>query len=78
MRKGEYIRLDEDVLKMSSEDKDERRLQDVFFTTSLSRRMFAEIYALVFVSKFTVSLAYTSFATIGTAIIRCSRPVSRN
>ena len=37
---GEYIRLDQDVLKTSSEDKDERHLQDIFKTSS-SRRMFA-------------------------------------
>ena len=37
----EYIRLDQDVLNTSCEDKDERRLQYVFKTSS-SRRMFAE------------------------------------
>ena len=35
----EYVDLDEDVLKTSSEDKDQRRLQDVFI-----KRMFAGIY----------------------------------
>ena len=35
----EYVDLDEDVLKASSEDKDQRRLQDVFI-----KRMFAGIY----------------------------------
>ena len=34
-----YVDLDEDVLKTSSEDKDQRRLQDVFI-----KRMFAGIY----------------------------------
>ena len=37
---GEYIRLDQDDLKTSSEDGDERRLQDVLATSS-SRQMFA-------------------------------------
>ena len=32
---GEYIRLDQGVLKTSSEDKDERRLQDVFMKTNV-------------------------------------------
>ena len=36
----EYIGLDQNVLKTSSEDEDERRLQDVFKTSS-SRRNFA-------------------------------------
>ena len=35
----EYVDLDEDVLKTPSEDKDQRRLQDVFI-----KRMFAGIY----------------------------------
>ena len=35
----EYVDLDEDVLKTSSEDEDQRRLQDVFI-----KRMFAGIY----------------------------------
>ena len=34
-----YVDLDEDVLKTSSEDKDQRRLQDVFI-----KKMFAGIY----------------------------------
>ena len=40
---SEYVCLDQDVLMTSSEDEDERRLQDVF-KTSLSRRMFAGIF----------------------------------
>ena len=32
---GEYIRLDEDVFKTSSEDEDERRLQDVSIETNV-------------------------------------------
>ena len=32
---GEYIRLDQDVLKTSSEDEDERRLQDAFIKTNV-------------------------------------------
>ena len=32
---GEYIDLDQDVLKTSSEDKDKRRLQDVFTKTKI-------------------------------------------
>ena len=36
----EYFRLDQDVLKTASEDKDERSLQDVFKTSSF-RQMFA-------------------------------------
>ena len=35
----EYVDLDEDVLKTPSDDKDQRRLQDVFI-----KRMFAGIY----------------------------------
>ena len=42
---GEYIRLDQDVLKTSSEDEHEKRLQDVFKTSS-SRRKFAEVLLL--------------------------------
>ena len=37
---SEYVCLDQDVLKMSSEDEDKRCLQDVFRTSS-SKRMFA-------------------------------------
>ena len=32
---GDYIRLDQDVLKMSSEDEGERRFQDVFIETNV-------------------------------------------
>ena len=33
---SEYFPLDQDVLKTSSEDGDERRLQDVFIKTNVS------------------------------------------
>ena len=47
----EYIGINEDVLKTSSEDEDQRRLQDVFKTPS-SRRMFAGFDAIqLFLSK---------------------------
>ena len=32
---GEYVRLNQDVLKTSSEDEDERCLQDVFIKTNV-------------------------------------------
>ena len=46
----EYIGLDQDVLKTSSEDEDERRLQDVFKTSS-SRRMFAGLYYICYIES---------------------------
>ena len=33
---GKYIRYDQDVLKTSSEDEDERRLLDIFIKTNVS------------------------------------------
>ena len=43
---GEYIHLDQDVLKTSSEDEDKRPLQDVFKMSS-SRRMFSRLTTFI-------------------------------
>ena len=63
---GEYIGYNQDVLKTSSEDEDERRLQDVF-KTSLSRRMFAGIFFFHILCYYFISLQtswITSFSFI--------------
>ena len=63
---SEYVCLDQDVLMTSSEDEDERRLQDVF-KTSLSRRMFAGIFFFHILYYYFISLQtswITSFSFI--------------
>ena len=53
---GKYIRLDQDVLKTSAEDEDERRLQDIF-KTSASRPMFAGYVKIIPRNNFIVDHA---------------------